>query len=138
MKILLVNGVNLDMLGKREPSVYGDETLEEIEKKVIAYAAEKGIEVEAYHSDIEGELCHKIHTGDYDGLILNAGAYSHYSIALRDAVACVKKPCVEVHISNLFSREEFRQKSVIAPVASGVITGFGTKGYFLAVDFFLL
>lgn len=138
MKILLVNGVNLDMLGKREPSVYGDETLEEIEKKVIAYAAGKDIEVEAYHSDIEGELCHKIHTGDYDGLILNAGAYSHYSIALRDAVACVKKPCVEVHISNLFSREEFRQKSVIAPVASGVITGFGTKGYFLAVDFFLL
>ena len=138
MKILLVNGVNLDMLGKREVRVYGADTLEEVENTVIAYAKQKGIEVEAFHSDVEGELCHKIHSGNYDGLILNAGAYSHYSIALRDAVACVNKPCVEVHISNLFSREEFRQKSVIAPVMKGVITGFGVKGYLLAVDYFCL
>ena len=138
MKILLVNGVNMATLGAREPSIYGDVTLKELEKIVTEYAEKKNVEAECFQSDIEGEICSKITTTDCDAIILNAGAYSHYSIAIRDAVSASQKPCVEVHISNLFAREKFRSESVIAPVACGVITGFGIKGYLLAVDYFAL
>lgn len=138
MKILLVNGVNMATLGIREPGIYGDVTLKELEKIVTEYAEKKNVEVECFQSDIEGEICSKITTTDCDAIILNAGAYSHYSIAIRDAVSASQKPCVEVHISNLFAREKFRSESVIAPVTNGVITGFGIKGYLLAVDYFAL
>lgn len=138
MKILLVNGVNMATLGTREPGIYGTVTLKELENIVTDYAAKKDIEVECFQSDIEGEICSKITTTDCEAIIINAGAYSHYSIAIRDALSAAQKPCVEVHISNLFAREKFRSESVIAPVANGVITGFGIKGYLLAVDYFTL
>ena len=138
MKILLVNGVNMSTLGAREPNIYGTVTLKELENIVVDYASKKNIDVECFQSDIEGEICSKITTSSCDAIILNAGAYSHYSLAIRDAVSASNKPCVEVHISNLFSREKFRSESVIAPVSIGVITGFGIKGYLLAVDYFTL
>lgn len=138
MKILLVNGVNMSTLGTREPNIYGTVTLKELENIVVDYASKKNIDVECFQSDIEGEICSKITTSSCDAIILNAGAYSHYSLAIRDAVSASNKPCVEVHISNLFSREKFRSESVIAPVSIGVITGFGIKGYLLAVDYFTL
>lgn len=138
MKILLVNGVNMGALGRRERNIYGRESLASLESELSEYAKLKGVTLECFQSDIEGELCSAITESDADAIILNAGAYSHYSIALRDAVSAFAKPCVEVHISNIFAREEFRQNSVIAPVCSGVITGLGLKGYALALDYLSL
>ena len=138
MKLLIINGVNLDMLGIREPQIYGEETLENIESELIEYGKAKECEIECYSSNIEGEIVNKLHKSydKVDGIIINAGAYSHYSFAIRDAIAAVDIPTVEVHISNVFSRELFRQGSVIAPVCVGYIAGLGTYGYMAAIDYF--
>ncbi len=134
-KILVVNGPNLGMLGKRQPEIYGADTLCSINKEIEAYAQKLGISCDFFQSDCEGDIVSKIHTlaTDYDGCILNAGAYTHYSIAIRDAISCVDKPVIEVHLSNVHSREEFRHTSVISAVCKGVIAGFGKNSYILAV-----
>ena len=138
MKIEVINGVNLAMLGSREQSIYGNKTLEQINAEILSFCNAKGIEVCFFQSDIEGELCMRIQSSDADGIVLNAGAYTHYSIALRDAILGAKKRVVEVHISNLFAREEFRQKSMIAPVCEGTVCGFGDKGYIVAIESLLI
>ena len=134
-KILVLNGPNLDMVGIREPGVYGNETLEVINAEIAEYAKELDIQCDFYQSNCEGALIDKIHSvlNDYDGCILNAGAYTHYSYAIRDAVSSVNKPFIEVHMSNVHSREEFRHTSVISAVCKGVIAGFGKNSYKLAV-----
>ncbi|WP_301108260.1 type II 3-dehydroquinate dehydratase [Sporosarcina sp.] len=141
MELLLLNGPNLNRLGKREPDIYGAETLDDIESRIRCLADESDVTVSCYQSNIEGELINKIHeAGDrgIDGIIFNPGAFTHYSIALRDAVASISVPVIEVHISNIYTREEFRHTSVIAPVAAGQLCGFGTDGYDLAFQAFLL
>lgn len=139
MKILVVNGVNLGRTGKREPEVYGYETLDMINAELREFAAARGHEVEFFQSDLEGELCAKIGQAEsFDGVILNAGAYSHYSYALRDAIAGIRTPVVEIHMSNPFAREEFRHRSVLAEVCRGVVVGFGKKSYLLALESFFL
>lgn len=138
MKIEVINGVNLNMLGTREKNIYGEKTLEEINSEIAIYCKKRDVEVVFFQSNIEGEICERIQKSDADAIVLNAGAYSHYSIAIRDAISGAQKKVVEVHISNLFSREEFRQKSVIAPVCVGTLCGFGYKGYMLAIESFLI
>lgn len=139
MKFLVVNGVNLALTGQREKSVYGALTLEEINEEIAVFVKEHGHEVEFYQSDIEGELCTKIGGAKgYDGIVLNAGAYSHYSIALRDAISATSIPVVEVHMSNVHAREEFRHKSVLAAVCKGEVLGFGKNSYKLALESFWL
>ena len=135
-KILVMNGPNLNLLGTREKSVYGQETLADILNELQAYAEAQGIEMRTFQSNSEGELVDAIHEARSwaDGIVFNAGAYTHYSIALRDAIAGVGLPVVEVHISNVHAREEFRHKSVLAPVCLGVIAGFGRWSYFLGLD----
>lgn len=136
MKILLLNGPNLQLLGTREPEIYGHVTLPDIEAAVAALGAELGCEVAARQSNCEGELVGWIGSARRDGfagIILNAGAYTHTSVALRDAIAAVELPAVEVHLSNVASREEFRNRSYIAPVCAGVIAGFGMDSYLLAL-----
>ena len=134
MKFLIVNGVNLALTGLREPEVYGTKTLEEINGELSRFLKGEGHGAEFFQSDLEGELCAKIgRAKDFDGIILNPGAYAHYSYALRDAIAATKVPVVEVHMSNLFPREEFRAKSVISAVCKGTIVGFGALGYKLAL-----
>ena len=134
-KILVLLGPNLNMVGIREKGVYGTETAETIEREIIAFAADNGFEAEVYQSNHEGGLIDKIHQSriDFDGAIINAGALTHYSYALRDAIAAVSIPYVEVHMSNIHAREEFRRHSVIAPVCVGQIAGFGKQSYFLAI-----
>lgn len=141
MKLLILNGPNLNRLGKREPSLYGQETLTDIEEKLSAIASSHCVHLTFFQSNIEGELIDKIHEADDNdttGIIFNPGAYTHYSIALRDAVASINLPVIEVHITNIHSREPFRQTSVIAPVCIGQLSGFGTDGYELALHAFLL
>lgn len=135
-KMLLLNGPNLNLLGKRETPVYGSETLETIIADLSAYALKKEIELTAFQSNSEGALIDAIHEAAQwaEGIIVNAGAYSHTSIALRDALAGIGLPAVEVHLSNVYAREEFRHKSLLAPVCLGVIAGFGRWSYFLGVD----
>ena len=140
MNILVLNGVNLNMTGRRERGVYGVQTLREINERIAAYAAERGVEVKFFQNNNEGDLCTAIQSaqGRYDGIILNAGAFTHYSYAIRDAIAAVTVPVVEVHMSNVHAREEFRRNSVLTPVCRGEILGFGADSYILALESFLL
>ena len=138
MKYLIINGVNLNLTGKREQGVYGTKTLEEINEEV-QYYCENGLngEVDFYQSNIEGEIVNKLHevflTKAYDGILLNPGAFTHYSYAIRDAIAAIDIPVVEVHISNVHAREEFRHKSVLSEVCKGVVCGFGAYSYIAAL-----
>lgn len=137
--ILVINGPNLNLLGVREPGVYGSETLHDVIARIQKRAEELGLSVSFFQSNGEGEIIDAIHQamGKFDGIIMNPGAYTHYSYAIRDALSSVKVPCIEVHISNIHTREEFRHTSVTAPVCVGQITGLGTKGYLLALEAFL-
>ncbi len=135
-KILVIHGPNLNLLGKREPGVYGRDSFNSINLEIMQKIKSIGIEGEIFQSNHEGEIIDKIHSAmdEFDGIIINAGAFTHYSIAIRDAIAAVCLPCIEVHLSNVYKREEFRHKSVIAAVCQGVIAGFGKISYLLAVD----
>ena len=135
MKVLYLNGPNLNMLGIREPTIYGALTLKQIEHQVQEKAQELGIQIEFRQSNHEGSLIDWIHeaSGIFDAIVLNAGAYTHTSIAIRDAISSIKVPVVEIHLSNVHAREEFRKKSFIAPVCAGVIAGFGAESYTLAL-----
>ena len=135
-RILVLLGPNLNMVGIREKGVYGTETAETIESEILAFAEDNDFEAEVYQSNHEGDLIDKIHESrlSFDGAVINAGALTHYSYALRDAIAAVNIPYVEVHMSNIHAREEFRRHSVIAPVCSGQIAGFGKHSYFLAIS----
>lgn len=135
-KILVLNGPNLNLLGTRQPEVYGRTTLKMVEEQCVAHGASIGLEVSTFQSNHEGALIDAIHQarGTQNGLVLNAGAYTHTSIALMDAIASVELPLVEVHLSNIHARETFRHTSYIAPVALGQICGFGAQGYVLALD----
>lgn len=135
MKIMVIQGPNINMLGIREVGIYGAMKMEEIHEQMKIAASQNNVELEFFQSNFEGELVDKIQEclGAFDGIIINAAAYAHTSIALRDVIAAVALPTIEVHISNVYRREEFRQKSLIAPVCSGSITGFGPFGYHLAL-----
>lgn len=134
-RILVINGPNLNLLGVREKNVYGTETLESIEKAIELEAQKLKVQVDCRQSNHEGVLIDWIHEcrGKYDALVINPGAYTHYSIAIRDAIKAVEIPTVEIHLSNIHSREEFRSKSVIAPVCQGQISGFGGYSYILGL-----
>ena len=138
MKLLFLNGVNLNMTGRREKGVYGTEALEEINAQIAAFCKARGAECSFFQTNIEGELCTAIQQADADGIVLNAGAFTHYSYALRDAIASVDTPVVEVHMSNVHAREPFRDKSVISGVCRGTVVGFGKNSYLLAAESFLL
>ena len=137
MKFLIINGVNLNLTGKREKSVYGTETLEEINAKIAEYCKANGDSADFFQSNIEGELVNKLHEAflnrSHDGILLNAGAFTHYSYALRDAIAAIDIPVAEVHMSNVHARETFREKSVLSEVCKGVVCGFGAGSYIAAI-----
>jgi len=135
-KILVIHGPNLNLLGEREPGVYGDRSIEVLNSTIIDRAKALGLECEIFQSNHEGAIIDKLHAArkTFDGVVINAGAYTHYSYAIRDAIAAIKLPCVEVHISNVFSRDAFRSESVIAPVCKGSISGFGFESYYLALQ----
>lgn len=137
MKLIIINGPNLNLLGKREPDVYGNTSFEEYFSKLQFKF--KSIQLEYFQSNIEGELIDKIQEVgfSYDGIILNAAAYTHTSVGIGDAIKAIDTPVIEVHISNTFSREEFRHQSYVSPVAKGVILGFGLKSYDLAIQSFM-
>ena len=136
MKILIVNGPNLNLLGTREPDVYGTLTLEKINEELVLYAQSLGVEIEFFQSNIEGEIVDKIQQSrnDCQGIVINPAAYTHTSVAIRDAIAAVNLPSVEVHISNIHKREEFRKHSFIAPICIGQIAGFGLDSYKLGLN----
>jgi 3-dehydroquinate dehydratase-2 len=137
MKILVLNGINLNMFGKREPGVYGTATLDEIDAALRKLAGELGVSVESFQTNHEAEICERIHRAVSDpelaAVLINAGAWTHYSYGLRDALAMLKVPIVEVHMSNIHAREAFRAHSVIASIARGQICGFGVESYLLAL-----
>lgn len=135
-KILILNGPNINLTGQRETGFYGKETLQEINEQILYAAQEMGMECEFFQSNSEGALIDQIHTvlRDYDGCVINAGAYTHYSYAIHDAISAVHKPFVEVHMSNIHAREGFRHVSVIAPACAGQIAGFGKVSYLLALQ----
>lgn len=135
-KILVIHGPNLNLLGEREPGVYGSDTYDSINREIIAKAKEKSLDCDVFQSNHEGEIIDKLHEArkDYDGVVINAGAYTHYSYAIRDAISAIKIPVIEVHMSNIHAREEFRHNSVISPVCVGQIAGFGKDSYLLAVE----
>jgi len=136
-KLIIINGPNLNLLGKREPEIYGNQTFKDYFD--LLKTQNSNIDLEYYQSNIEGELINKLHEVgfSYDGIILNAGAYTHTSVGIGDAVAGIETPVVEVHISNTYSREEFRHKSFIAPNAKGIVIGFGLLSYELALKSFI-
>ena len=134
MKFLIINGPNINLLGTREPEIYGSMTLDDINKDIAKCAKELGVETETFQSNIEGEIVDKIQQakGVFDGIVINPAAYTHTSVAIRDAISAVGIKAVEVHISNIHAREEFRKNSLIAPVCIGQITGFKANSYKLA------
>lgn len=136
MKILIINGVNMNMLGLRETEKYGTMTLKDLEKDLYAFSFEIGIDIETFQSNFEGEIVEKIHSAkdNFDGIVINAGAYTHTSIAIRDAISAVNIPTVEVHMTNIYKREEFRHHSYIAPACTGQISGFGINSYKLGLE----
>lgn len=135
MKILIINGVNMNMLGLRETEKYGTMTLKDLEKELYAFSFELGIDIETFQSNFEGEIVEKIHQtkDNFDGIVINAGAYTHTSVAIRDAISAVNISTVEVHMTNIYKREEFRHHSYIAPVCIGQISGFGINSYKLGL-----
>lgn len=136
MKILVIHGPNLQLLGAREPEVYGSRTLEQIDAEIRSHAKSRGVEVTTFQSNHEGEIVERIGSapGNHDAIVINPAAYTHTSVAIRDAVAGAGIPTVEVHLSNVHAREEFRRRSLLAPVCKGVIAGFGPRGYLMAID----
>lgn len=136
MKILLINGANLNMLGTREPEKYGHTTLKEIEEKVVAKGKELNAEIYPWQSNIEGEIVEKIQQarGKYDGILINAGGYTHTSVVVRDAIAAVDIPTIEIHMTNIHSREEFRHTSLLSGVCKAIVAGFGEYSYILALE----
>lgn len=135
MKILVLHGPNLNLLGEREPKVYGDKTLDDVNRLLFALASTLGITIEAYQSNHEGDLVDKLHetVGVYSGVIFNPGGYAHTSVVLHDAIKAISTPVIEVHMSNIYAREDFRHQSMIAPVCIGSISGFGVESYCLAL-----
>ena len=133
MNILVVHGPNLNLLGTREPEVYGTDTLEEINQRIEDYAKKRGVAVTFFQSNQEGAIIDAIQESDCDALVINPAAYTHYSHAIRDAIQATGKPAVEVHLSNIHGREPFRSRSVVAPACRGQITGFGPMSYLLAI-----
>ncbi len=139
-KIMVINGVNLNFLGIREPEIYKNDSLKDIEQFVLDSFSENEVELEFFQSNIEGEIVNELqraHIEKYDGVVINAGAFTHYSYAIADAIKSITPDVVEVHLSNTHSREDFRQKSVISPVAVGFIAGFGKMSYVLGVQYLL-
>ncbi len=137
MKVLVINGPNLNFLGIREKGIYGKESYRDLVERLQQKAEEDGIELELFQDNSEGAIIDRIQQAYYDkvdGIVINPGAYAHYSIAIRDALASIEVPKIEVHISNVYKREEFRHTSVITPVCTGEILGLGLQGYFLALD----
>ena len=136
MDLLIINGPNLNLVGKREPSIYGSETLEDIQEELVTFGRELDAKLKFFQSNSEGEMIDCIHksVGSIDGILINAGAYTHTSIALRDALLGVAVPYVEVHLSNIYSREEFRHKSFLTDKALGLVCGFGSISYQLALQ----
>ena len=134
--VLLLNGPNLNLLGTREPDVYGSASLLDIVADLRAYAADRDTVIQDFQSNIEGELIDRLHQArtEVDGVVFNPGAFTHYSVALRDAISATELPVVETHLSNVHAREDFRQTSMIAPVCVGVVAGFGPNSYFIALD----
>ena len=134
-KIIIINGPNLNLLGQREQSQYGSTTLESLKEKCVNKSKELGLKIEFFQSNIEGEIVNTIQNSikNFDGMIINAAAFTHTSVAIRDALEVFKKPTIELHISNIYSREEFRQKSLISDIVTGGIFGLGTDGYILAI-----
>jgi 3-dehydroquinate dehydratase-2 len=135
-KILVLHGVNLHMFGKRDRAQYGTITLDEINQQLQTLAKELGVELETFQTNFEGEICekiHKAHLDKVDAVVVNAGAWTHYSIALRDALAILKAPIIECHMSNIHAREEFRHVSHVSPLAKGIIAGFGVHSYLLSL-----
>jgi len=133
MRVLVLHGPNLNLLGSREPDVYGTTTLAEIDEMLAKQAAAGGHEISSFQSNTEGELIDKLQVGGFDGVLINPGGLTHYSIALRDAVQALSVPVVEVHLSNIFAREEFRQRSVISGACKGIVSGFGAQSYVLGL-----
>ncbi len=135
MKIQIINGPNLNLLGKREPSVYGNQSFEDFFITLKTRFA--NVELLYYQSNVEGEIINKLHEVgfSFDGIIINAGAYTHTSVAIHDAIGAIKTPVAEVHISNVYAREEFRHKSLITSKCIGMITGFGMEGYAMAIEY---
>lgn len=133
-KILVIHGPNLHLLGKREPKIYGNFTLHQINEELTLKASQNNLAIETFQSNSEGEIVDKITTTNYDFLIINPAAYTHTSVAIRDALLGVDKPTIEVHLSNIYKREEFRKKSLISDLVLGIIAGFAEKSYFMAFD----
>lgn len=133
MNVLIIHGPNLNLLGKREPSIYGTQSLRAMNREISSLAVEMNLQVKIVQLNSEGEILDIIQKGNYDALIINPAAYTHTSVAIRDAIAAVGKPTIEVHLSNIHKREEFRRKSFIAEVAHGQISGFGLQSYLLAL-----
>ena len=135
-RIIIINGPNINLLGEREESQYGKLTFSELKNECLAIAQKENIEIEFYQSNVEGEIVTKIQVSrnHFDGIIINAAGFTHSSVSIRDALEIIKKPKIELHISNIYKREEFRQKSLISNVVDGIICGLGTNGYNLAIN----